>query len=194
MKYWIVALLFAWLSLDASFAQDSVMVEEPLPEVVEMPLLDRNQLNREKWYYSIEDAMKADPSQVYRLCLMNKKLKEIPKEVFYFRNLQELNLSENKIKKVPAEIGKLDHLMALNLFKNKLSIIPAELQEMKNLNELYLANNHLVEIPAWIGGFGKLRRLDVSYNRITRLEAESLQRVLPRCNVTHGFERESLQD
>lgn len=169
-----------------SFAQNTEGNEDVA--IPDAPLLNSMQLQREKWYYSLEEAS-ANPEQVYKLSLKGKKLKEIPKEVFYFTNLQELDLSENKIKEVPAEIGNMKRLQYLNLFSNRIKLLPPEMQELGNLHTLYVASNFMTEVPAWVGGMGKLRIFNFAYNRITRLEAERVQAALPKCKVDHGFDR-----
>lgn len=148
------------------------------------PLLNDMQLDREKWYYSLEEAM-AEPGKVYKLSLQGQNLKKVPKEVFYFTNLQILNLSENKINSVPAEISNLKHLQVLNLYGNKLRVLPAEMQELENVTALYIAGNRLTEVPAWVGGMGKLRALNFANNHITKLEGELVKRKLWKCEVTY---------
>lgn len=156
--------------------------------VPEQPLLNQMQLQREKTFYSLEEAA-ADPEKVYKLCLSKKKYKAIPKEVFYFTNLQILDLSDNKIEIIPAEMGNLKRLQFLNLYSNKIKSLPAEMQELGHLHTLYVADNRLTEIPAWVGGMGKLRTFNFTYNRITRLEAERAQAALRKSGADHGFKR-----
>ncbi|MFN0200791.1 MAG: leucine-rich repeat domain-containing protein, partial [Bacteroidia bacterium] len=112
----------------------------PAPVIAPEPLLNDMQLEREKWYYSLEEAM-ADPGKVYKLCLKDKNLTQVPKEVFYFTNLQVLNLSENKIKALPAELGHLKNLQVLNIYDNKVKMLPPEMQELTNITDLYLSQN-----------------------------------------------------
>lgn len=160
-------------------AQDIVITEEPL--------LNHMQLQREKTYYSLEEASQ-NPEKVYKLNLSGQNLKAIPKEVFYFTNLQILDLSENKIEIVSPELGNLKRLQFLNLYKNRIKILPPEMQELTNLHTLYVAENRLTEIPAWVGGMGKLRTFNFAYNRITRLEAERAQNALNKMtDADHGF-------
>jgi Leucine-rich repeat (LRR) protein len=154
--------------------------------VSQEPLLNAMQLQREKTFSSLEEAL-ANPEKCYKLCLSNKKLKTIPKEIFYLTNLQELDLSDNKIEIIPAEMGNLKRLQYINLYHNRIKVLPPEMQELGNMHTLYVANNRLTEIPAWVGGMGKLRIFNFTYNRITRLEAERVQAALKKSGAEHGF-------
>lgn len=158
--------------------------EMAMPEVELGPLLNERQLERKKWYYSIEEAMRS-PADVYKLSLRGQDLKFFPLEVTRFQNLQVLNLSDNKIKVVPPAIAELPHLQVLILADNKIKFLPQEMRDLDNLTQLYLAGNKLVTVPAWVGGLAKLRRLDLTFNRLTQYEIEQLQSRLPRCEVTH---------
>jgi Leucine-rich repeat (LRR) protein len=148
------------------------------------PLLNADQLKREKWYYSISEAMR-EPEKVFKLSLKNTKLKTLPPDIMRFTNLQILNLGNNKLREIPEEISQLEHLQILILVGNKLRDLPDGFRKLENLKELYLGSNRLSEIPAWVGGLSKLRALDVSYNALTPYEIELLQYRLPKCNVTH---------
>ena len=154
-------------------------------EVIERgPLLSSEQLDRKKWFYSIEEANR-DPEHVYKLSLRDQDLKFFPMEVMRYPNLQVLNLSSNKIKVIPADIEELANLQVLILADNKLKYLPQQMSELENLTQLYLGGNKLVMVPAWVGGLAKLRKLDLTFNRLTQYEIEQLQTRLPRCEITH---------
>ncbi|MCB0840362.1 MAG: leucine-rich repeat domain-containing protein [Bacteroidetes bacterium] len=148
------------------------------------PLLNADQLKREKWFYSITDAMR-EPEKVFKLSLKDTKLKTFPAEIMRFTNLQVLNLADNKLKEIPEEISMLEHLEILILVGNKIRNLPDGVRDLDNLRELYIGSNRLSEIPAWVGGLSKLRTLDVSYNGLTPYEIELLKYRLPKCTVTH---------
>ncbi len=181
-----IFLLFACIfmfSVQNVMAQPTGDAEIVMPEE---PLLNPMQLQREKTYYSLEEALQ-NPEKVFKLNLSNQKLKSIPAEIFFLTNLQWLDLSENRIQAIPAEMGNLKRLQFLNLYSNKIKLLPAEMQELGNLHTLFVAENRLTEIPAWVGGMGKLRTFNFAYNRITRLEAERAQTALRKSNADHGF-------
>lgn len=148
------------------------------------PMLNGSQLEREKWFYSMDEAMR-EPNKVFKLSLKGKKMKTLPADIARFPNLQVLNLSDNKLKTLPDELSYLQHLQVLILTNNKLKKLPDSMQDLENLTQLYLGRNKLVEMPAWLGGFSKLRSLDLSFNMFTPYEIELVQARLPKCNVTH---------
>ncbi len=192
MKKWLFVCALCTLFTQSARAQNETATgnTDDKSDIVipDSPLLNGMQLEREKWYYSIEEAV-ANPEKVYKLALRDKHLKAIPKEVFYLTNLQTLDLSENNIKSIPPEIGNLRRLQTLNFYDNKIKVLPPEMQELGNLQALYVASNYLTEIPAWVGGMGKLRYFNFAYNRITRLEAEKVANALYKTQVDHGFNK-----
>lgn len=186
MKKFVFLSIFCLMSVFFFTVQAQPSQSEQEVVVPEEPLLNGMQLQREKTYYSLEEATQ-NPEKVYKLSLSGKKYKTIPKEIFYLTNLQVLDLSDNKIETIPAEMGNLKRLQFLNLYHNRIKVLPAEMQELGNLHTLYVADNRLTEIPAWVGGMGKLRTFNFAYNRITRLEAERAQRALAKSGADHGF-------
>lgn len=192
MKKWLFVCALCTAFAQSAFAQYETATgnTDDKSDIVipDAPLLNAMQLDRELTYYTIEEAV-ANPEKVYKLVLRGKKLKSIPKEVFYLTNLQSLDLSENCIQEIPAEIGNLTRLQTLNFYKNKIKVMPPEMQELANLQALYIADNRLIEIPAWVGGMGKLRYFNFAYNRITRLEAEKVANALYKTEVDHGFKK-----
>ncbi|MDX2248746.1 MAG: leucine-rich repeat domain-containing protein [Bacteroidia bacterium] len=148
------------------------------------PILNGHQLEREKWFYSIDEAMR-EPQKVFKLSLKNKNMKFLPAEISRFPNLQILNLSDNNLKTLPDELSELEHLQVLILHNNRLRELPASMRELENLTQLYLGRNKLVEVPVWVGGFSRLRTLDLSFNHLTTYEIELVAARLPKCQVTH---------
>lgn len=186
-----VILLLMLISLGtAGYAQTDTTAQRGMrnPEapmdVVRGPLLNAEQLERKKWFYSIEEAMR-EPENVYKLSLRDQNFTFFPMELTRFPNLQVLNLSANKIKVIPADIEEMENLQVLILADNKIKSLPPAMGELENLNQLYLGGNKLVFVPAWVGGLAKLRKLDLTFNRLTQYEIEQLQNRLPRCEITH---------
>jgi Leucine-rich repeat (LRR) protein len=147
-------------------------------------LLNAGQLRDARWFYTMEEA-KAYPDQVYKLSLAEYKMKELPEEIFQFKNLQILNLNSCGLEKLSDSIHVLHNLQFLSLYDNKLRYLPQGIRELKNLEVLYLGKNKLFEIPLWIGGLGKIHRLDISRNRMTPLEVSRICALMPKAEITY---------
>lgn len=153
----------------------------PLPDSF---LLSGVQLDRQPWIYSMDEAMR-NPMKVYKLSLKGQRLKEFPRDLSRFPNLQILDLSHNKIRHVPPTVQDLPHLQKLNLYHNHIKSLPDELKYLEYLHSLYLGKNRLVQIPTWVGGLSKLRALDLSFNHLTRYEISLVEALMPNCRVSY---------
>lgn len=136
-------------------------------------------------FTSLEEALKF-PDDVFILDLSDQGLKEIPKEIAVFKDLQELiiernvikelpeelfllpnlmvlRLSHHSIEEVPSAIGKLQNLHTIDLSNGQIKKLPNELGKLKMLSDLNLSNNkNLVGLPGEIGGADNLRTIDIS--------------------------------
>lgn len=112
------------------------------------------------------------PGKVTRLALTRKKYKRIPKEVFEFPNLKELDLSRNKITSIPPEIAQLKKLRVLNLERNAIESLPKELGDLNKLETLNLRKNDIYQIPDAIIQLNRLSHLCLSSNPIFKLPAK----------------------
>lgn len=176
MRYIIIALMVSVLSTTAFAQKDEAGVEATV--------LSSQQLESKKWYYSLDEAMRAPADEVYKLSLEKKRLKKLPAEVYRFKNLHVLNLNRNKLKTLPSDISRLTQLQYLSLYKNKVRFLPEEIKDLAELRTLYLGRNKLTEVPAWVGGLGKLRTLDLSRNYLTPYEIDKVRKALPRCKIS----------
>ena len=134
-------------------------------------LLDSLTLDTLTAYTSIAEAMKA-PDNVIKLELRRKKLKEFPKEIFQFKNLQYLDLSKNSIDEIPPAIAELKDLQILILSKNELESVPKEIGELKALQYLNLNQNELTSLPPEIGNLTSLKNMDLWSNNIDKYPSE----------------------
>jgi len=134
-------------------------------------LLDSAALTKEPEYTDLAMALK-NPDKVYKLNLRRKKLKEIPKEVFIFKNLQVLNLSKNKLKAIPADIGKLTNLQVLNVSANNIDTIPPEIGKLIHIKKLILNQNIIAHLPSTIGNLTQMTFLDMWGNEIQEFPKE----------------------
>jgi Leucine-rich repeat (LRR) protein len=138
-------------------------------------LLDSMQLEETYSYIDLEEALK-HPEMVVRLELRKKKLKEFPKEIFQFKNLQYLDLGKNQIKELPDSIYLLKQLQYLDVSRNKLGSLPKEIGKMSNLVYLHANNNNLIGLPPQIGNLERLRIIDLWSNDLSEFP-ESLTKL-----------------
>lgn len=145
--------------------------------------ISQYELEKKPVFNSLEKAV-ANKSQVYKLNLSNQKLKEFPKEILLFENLQELNLGKNQIKEIPQEINRLKNLQVLNLSKNKIKKLPETFGDLKELHTLYLSKNRLIYFPNEMRGLDNLKLIDVSKNHLTYDELAFIKKIVPdNCEV-----------
>ena len=134
-------------------------------------------------YYSLKDALAANPKEVYGLYLSQENFSSgLPKGLEAFTNLKELminnsklsklsdiwgafpnleylDLSDNRIEELPPSFSQLSKLKTLSLDSNKIS--PASLKQiaaLNNLEELSLSNNPRLREANW-DAFASLKKL-----------------------------------
>ena len=133
--------------------------------IVGQNLLDSLQLDSVIAIESLAEAEK-NPESVIKLVLRKQKLKEFPKEIFQFKNLQYLDLGKNSIKEIPDSIQLLSNLQHLDISRNKLERVSMKIGDLKKLYYLNLNNNNLEFLPPQIGNLEKLRILDLWSNNL----------------------------
>jgi Leucine-rich repeat (LRR) protein len=97
---------------------------------------------------------------------------EIPSEIGYLANLEELNLNHTGVYSLPPEIGQLANLQVLDLSENGPLELPPEIGQLSNLQTLDLSESKLVELPPEIGQLSNLQTLDLSENELVELPPE----------------------
>jgi len=101
---------------------------------------------------------------VEELFMRNRKLKEVPEEIFLLTKLKTLSLAQNKLIEVPKDISKLTNLQILSLSKNNLISLPEEIGELKSLKVLNLIDNKLISLPDSLTKLYNLEFLHIEYN------------------------------
>lgn len=141
-------------------------------------LLSTTELEKQPTFYSLDKAV-ANKDKVYKLNLSKQKLKEFPKEILLFPNLQILILANNQITEIPKEINQLQNLQVLHLAKNKIKKLPETIGDLKNLHTMYMSRNRLIYFPNEMRGLDNLRLLDVTRNHLTYDEIAFIKKILP---------------
>ena len=137
-----------------------------ITNLAQAQLLSKQELKKVKAFVSLKTALKR-PDKVIKLELWSANLKEVPQEVFKFRNLQVLNLNFNQIKSLPSQLTQLKYLQEIRLGHNQLSTYPKGLDKLRYLRILDLHGNQLKSIPAAIGRLKNLEELYLHENQLT---------------------------
>ena len=106
------------------------------------------------------------------LSFFRNQIKEIPKEIKYLTQLEELRLSFNQIKEIPKEIQNLTQFQTLSLSHNQIKEIPKEIQYLTQLKNLDLSQNQIKEILKEIQYLTQLQELAFSHNQIKEIPKE----------------------
>jgi len=95
-------------------------------------------------------------------------LDSLPNELFLFKNLKELNISNSKIS--VGELNKLAQLKQLEklyIEDSNLKEFPSKLVELANLKELKLFRNNIFKLPKNFFKLNKLEYLNMESNNLT---------------------------
>jgi len=142
-----------------------------LTSIASAQRLDSATLAQEDEYTDLTEALQ-NPDKVYKLNLKKQKLKEIPKDVYKLKNLQELNVSKNKLKELPKDLDTLKYLQVLNASANDLDTIYAEIGNCIELQKLILNQNVIAHLPSTIENLTNMFFLDLWGNEIQQLPKE----------------------
>lgn len=138
-------------------------------------------------YFNNLDSALVNPAKVITLDLEKKKLKEIPKEILEFKNLEKLILKRNKIKEVPKEISELKNLHYLDLASNYLESIPKELSVL-NLDTLILWDNRIRIFDYEFGKMSNtLKYLDLRAIQMNKQEQKDIKVLFPKTNIRLAY-------
>ncbi len=106
------------------------------------------------------------------LNISGTNLEEIPEEISYCVNLEEIIGNNSNLKSIPASIGKLSMLKEINLSYNNITEIPVSISDCSNLEEISLGSNYIEKIPKGFGDLKKLWFCNLSYNRLSIFSSE----------------------
>lgn len=125
-------------------------------------------------YHSIRRALR-EPNKVIELKInpYETRLTEIPKEIFDFPNLKELDLTDQSITTIPETLPQAKSLEILNLIGNNIQTIPTELCECNKLRELRIGSE-IRSIPECLKSMPSLKHLSIQSNEVNILMDELL--------------------
>eukprot|EP00033_Pygsuia_biforma_P004543 GCRY01004983.1.p1 GENE.GCRY01004983.1~~GCRY01004983.1.p1 ORF type:complete len:598 (-),score=64.73 GCRY01004983.1:309-2102(-) len=121
----------------------------------------------------ISDEMFEEALDVGELDLSNKKLRDIPKQVFHHsKEWNKINLSNNNITELPSTFEELTNLEEINLYRNHFKEIPEQIKEFKYLYVLQCSRNQISTLPSWVAHITSLQVLNLSNNPLDKIEAD----------------------
>ncbi|WP_291720816.1 leucine-rich repeat domain-containing protein [Bernardetia sp.] len=139
---------------------------------------------------------KQRPDTITHLNFSYMELDSLPNELFLFKNLKELNISNSKIsvkelntltqlnkleklyiedsnlEEFPSKLVELEHLKELKLFRNNISKLPNNFFKLKKLESLQMESNSIINFPKVLYKMPNLRILYLRGNEIKHLESE----------------------
>jgi Leucine-rich repeat (LRR) protein len=155
--------------------------------VAQEALLDSVALSTYEEFTDLDSARK-NPDAVVKLVLRKKKLKDFPKQILKFKNLQYLDLSKNSIKELPDSIITLKKLQVLIVSRNGLESLPNTIGGLKNLKYINVNQNEISRIPYTFGNLENLEIADLWSNNLdsfpetlknlTKLKSMDLRNIL----------------
>lgn len=125
-------------------------------------------------YHSIKRALR-EPNKVITLKInpYESRLAEIPKEIYDFPNLKELDLTDQSITVIPETLPQAKSLEILNLIGNDIQTIPTALCECNKLRELRIGSE-IKSIPECLKTMPSLKHLSIQSNAVNILMDELL--------------------
>jgi Leucine-rich repeat (LRR) protein len=124
-------------------------------------------------FTSLKQALEyPDPSDVTRLKLKRQKYSSIPKEIYQFKNLVELDLTGNRLVIISDSIALLENLVYLNLERNKLKTLPKGIDQLKKLKYLNIGKNSIRELDKSLSKLSELEFIQAWGNEITEIPDE----------------------
>ncbi|MCX7985772.1 MAG: leucine-rich repeat domain-containing protein [Bacteroidales bacterium] len=110
--------------------------------------------------------------KVTHLSLRFKGVEQLPREIKFLVNLEEIDASYNYISEIPWEFGALKKLKRINFSHNRLQDIPGVICKHTPLLSLNLEGNHIRKVPAIIANLINLETLNLAFNEIIEIPNE----------------------
>jgi leucine-rich repeat protein SHOC2 len=122
--------------------------------------------------YLLETKLSRINAQTRALDLRGQSLKQIPTEIFKFKNLKILLIGGNPLVYLPKELAQMQQLIFLDISNTELEQWPAVVSKLSNLAFLDCSTNYIAQLPPDIGALRKLIALNVYRNPIREISEE----------------------
>lgn len=100
--------------------------------------------------------------------LSDHQLKEVPKELLAYKQLQHLKLNGNELQTLPSWLVELKELRKLELSNNEFATVPVDVLESLQLEFLNLGSNKITQLPQSVEELAKIKLLILRNNPIKR--------------------------
>lgn len=104
--------------------------------------------------------------------LSDNRIKKIPKEIKFLRNLSRLALNDNRIEEIDGNIGECIGITWMDLTRNKLKTLPSQMGQLTRISGLGLSENEFDTIPECIYKLKNLRKFGFFSNKITFISGD----------------------
>lgn len=115
------------------------------------------------------------------IILKNQNIKELPSEIYSYKNLKKLILSRNKIKHIPDSLSTLRNLHYLDLSSNYIDSLPPSLSELA-LDTLIMWDNPIYTLPKEFEKWD-LKYLDLRAIQMNKDEQKYIKSLFPKARV-----------
>lgn len=163
-----------WVIIDGTFKQPYGN-ESGFPVFASIKF-DPQVLNWKEYIFnSLEETKGIDPNKITYLKLKDPTFKELPEEIFEFKNLEILQITNSSnyweesylpLINISERIAELTQLKDFTVMKAELSTIPESISKLKELERLTLRNCRLSSLPDSIFSMPKLKYLDFAQNQV----------------------------
>ncbi len=122
--------------------------------------------------YTLEQALKTNPLNVYNLSISKGVFNEFPKEVLAFKNLERIWIGGQAVKNfntLPDAFYALKELHTIQIYQSKINQISRKLKQLKKLEELTIESSEIEELPNDICELSQLTELNFKYNKLISL-------------------------
>ena len=111
--------------------------------------------------YQWSVAKNAHPDTIFGITFEKMKLKEVPKELQAFKQLNTLLFSNNKLSQLPDFMGEFNKLQSLDISKNNFTVFPAVICQLTELKRFIANRNPMEYLPECVGYCEKLVYVDL---------------------------------
>ncbi len=118
----------------------------------------------------------------------NSRLKDLPKEIRYLKQLNVLDVSGSGMERLREEVAQCYSLAAIIGNASKIQSLPESIGNLKTLQHLRVGANKIKVVPESIGDLGYLRYLSLSSNDIEKLP-KSIGKLQELQNLSLEFNR-----